>query len=275
MSLKKEFIKMIMYLNSNFAIPLIADIFLPPFYEGGQPKNVQFMAVFLEGGATGISYILVPVKNMEAYNALRPQDFIGEKPQEFALEFGNEDPVRKMISLASINAICQHVMKETNLQLDYVTDPLGLLSVEKGDRIGMVGLFSGLTDTIINAGAELIIIEKKEHLIQKFQALPITTDVTQLAACNKILCIGTTVLNNSLDEILSHCSPDAFVSVVGPTAGYFPEPLFACGVDVVGGRVVKDSKEFQQRLSQGKRWTNTTLKTCFQKKTYRSIMSIG
>ena len=92
------------------------------------------MAVFLEGGATGISYILIPVKKMEAYNALRPQDFIGKKPQEFALEFGNEDPVRKMISLASINAICQHVMKETNFQLDYVTDPLGLLSVEKGKR---------------------------------------------------------------------------------------------------------------------------------------------
>lgn len=134
MSLKNEFIKMIMYLNSNFAIPLIADIFLPPFYKSGQPKNMQFMAVFLEGGATGISYILIPVKKMEAYNALRPQDFIGKKPQEFALEFGNEDPVRKMISLASINAICQHVMKETNFQLDYVTDPLGLLSVEKGKR---------------------------------------------------------------------------------------------------------------------------------------------
>lgn len=275
MSLKNEFIKMIMYFNSSFTIPRIADIYLPPFYQGGQPNNAQFMAVFLEGGATGISYILIPVKEMKAYNALRPQDFIGKSPQEFAFELGNEDPVRNMISLASINAICQHVMKETKFQLDYVTDPLGLLSIDKGDRIGMVGLFAGLVDTIGKAGAELIIIEKKEHLIQKFHALPITTDVTQLATCNKILCTGTTVLNNSLDEILSHCSPDSFVSVVGPTAGYFPEPLFACGVDVVGGRVVKNSKEFLQRLTQRKRWTDTTLKTCFQKSTYKSIFNKG
>ena len=27
---------------------------------------------------------------------------------------------------------------------------------------------------------------------------------------------------------------------VGPTAGYFPDPLFARGVDVVGGRAVKN-----------------------------------
>jgi hypothetical protein len=45
---------------------------------------------------------------------------------------------------------------------------LGLLSVSAGDRIGMVGLFSGLVKTIRNAGAELIIIEKIEQLIKKF-----------------------------------------------------------------------------------------------------------
>ncbi|HUL21446.1 MAG TPA: DUF364 domain-containing protein [Thermodesulfobacteriota bacterium] len=164
-------------------------------------------------------------------------------------------------------------MKETNFPLDHVTDSLGLLSVDRGDRIGMVGLFAGLTETIKKAGAELIIVEKKELLIQKFRDLPITLDVTKLATCNKILCTSTTVLNNSLDEVLTHCLPDAFVSVVGPTAGYFPDPLFARGVDVVGGRVVENSQEFLQRLAQGKRWGETTLRTCFQKKAYGGIVN--
>jgi uncharacterized protein (DUF4213/DUF364 family) len=275
MSLKNEFIKMITQLRASFAVPRIANIFLPPFYKGGQRKDAQFMVIVLEGGATGISYILLSDEKMEAYNALQLRDFAGKDPQEFALEFGNEDPVKEMISMAAINAICQYVMKETNFPFDNVTDSLGLLSVDRGDRIGMVGLFFGLTETIKNAGAELIIIEKKEPLIQKFRDLPITLDVTKLATCNKILCTSTIVLNNSLDEILTHCSPDAFVSVVGPTAGYFPDPLFAHGVDVVGGRMVANSKEFLQRLAQGKRWGDTTLRTCFQKKTYRGIINGG
>ena len=272
MSLKGEFKKMVTRLQDSFRIPPIANIFLPPFYRGGQPNDSQFMAIALEEGATGISYILLPDSREEAYNALQPHELIGRYPQEFALEFGSNDPVWEMIAMASINAICQHVMKETRFELDYVTDPFGLTTIEKGDRVGMVGLFSGLIGRIRKAGADLVIIEKKENLVEKYHDLPITTDTKSLASCNKVLCTSTTVLNNSLDEILNYCSADAFVSVVGPTAGYLPDPLFASGVDVLGGRVVTNSAEFLDRLAARKRWEDSTQKTCFQRKTYRTII---
>ena len=125
--------------------------------------------------------------------------------------------------------------------------------------------------TIRKAGADLVVVEKKADLIEKYPDLPITLDPSELSTCNKVLCTSTTVLNNSLDNILSHCSPDAFVSIIGPTAGYFPDPLFARGVDVVGGRVVKDGPEFLKRLEQKKRWGDATDLTCFQKATYTSM----
>ncbi len=136
----------------------------------------------------------------------------------------------------------------------------------------MVGLFFGLIKTIKKTGAELVVIEKKDQLIQKYPNLPITLDATKLSTCNKILCTSTTILNNSLDEILAHCSPDAFVSIIGPTAGYFPDPLFARGVDVVGGRVVKNGSLFLQMLAGKKRWRDATQRTCFQKETYTNII---
>ena len=272
MNLKDEFRKMVNELTTKFTLPPIANIFFPPFYKGGQPKDAQFMAISLEGGATGISFVLLPDEKMEEYTALQPPAFAEKNPQEFALEFGNDDPIKEMISLASINAICQHVMRETNFAVDSATDSLGLLSVSARDRVGMVGLFFGLIKTIKKAGAELVVIEKKDQLIQKFPNLPITLDATKLSTCNKILCTSTTILNNSLDEILAHCSPDAFVSIIGPTAGYFPDPLFARGVDVVGGRVVKNSAPFLQLLAERKRWGDTTQRTCFQKETYAGII---
>ncbi len=272
MGLKDEFRKMVNELTTKFTLPPIANIFFPPFYKGGQPKDAQFMAVSLEGGATGISYVLLPDKKMEEYTALQSLDFVNKNPRRFALEFGNDDPLKEMISLAAINAICQHVMRETNFAVDSATDSLGLLSVSAGDRVGMVGLFFGLIKTIKKAGAELVVIEKKDQLIQKFPNLPITLDATKLSTCNKILCTSTTILNNSLDEILAHCSSDAFVSIIGPTAGYFPDPLFARGVDVVGGRVVKNGALFLQLLAERKRWGDATQKTCFQKGTYAGII---
>jgi uncharacterized protein (DUF4213/DUF364 family) len=272
MGLKDEFKKMITELTTKFSLPPIASIFLPPFYKGGQPKDAQFMAIGLAGGAVGVSFVLLPDEKMKEYNNLQQSDFAGKNPRRVALEFGNEDPLKEMISLAAINAICQHVMRETNFAVDYTTDSLGLLSVTEGDRVGMVGLFSGLIKTIKKANAELVVIEKNKQLIQKFPNLPITMDATKLGTCNKILCTGTTILNNSLDEILSHCSPDAFVSVIGPTAGYFPDPLFVRGVDVVGGRIVENGELFLQLLAERKRWGAATQRTCFQKRTYAGII---
>ncbi len=259
-------------LTTKFTPPPIANIFLPPFYKGGQPKDAQFMAIRLKGGATGISFVLLPDEKMEEYAGLRPSAFIGKNPRGFALEFGNDDPIKEMISLASINAICQHVMRETHFEIDSATDSLGLLSVSAGDRVGMVGLFLGLIKPIKKAGAELVVIEKRDQLIQRFPNLPITLDVTKLSTCNKILCTSTTLLNNTLDEILARCSPDAFVSIIGPTAGYFPDPLFACGVDVVGGRVVKNGEMFLQLLAEKKRWGEATQRTCYRKETYAGII---
>jgi uncharacterized protein (DUF4213/DUF364 family) len=136
----------------------------------------------------------------------------------------------------------------------------------------MVGLFYGLIKTIKEAKAELVVIEKNEQLIQKYPDLPITLDATKLSTCNKILCTSTTIMNNSLDEILAQCSPDAFVSIIGPTAGYFPDPLFARGVDVVGGRIVQNGELFLQQLAEKKPWGDATQRTCFQKQTYTGMI---
>jgi uncharacterized protein (DUF4213/DUF364 family) len=152
----------------------------------------------------------------ERYAALHPSDFAGKDPRGFALEFGDDDRIKEMISLAAINAICQHIMRETHFGMEPAPDSLGLLSLSAADRIGMVGLFFGLTQTIKKAGA--------------------------------------------------------FVSIIGPTAGYFPDPLFARGVDVVAGRLVKNGALFLKLLEQRRRWGDATRMTCFQKETYTSIL---
>ena len=272
MSLKDEFNKMVKGLTSKYPPPPIADIFLPPFYMGGQPNDAQFMAIRLKGGATGISYVLLSDEKMDEYSALQKSDFVSKNPREFALEFGNDDPIKEMMGLASINAICQYVMREINFAVDSASDSLGLLAVSAADRIGMVGLFSGLVQTIKNVGAELVVLEKNETLMNKFPNLPITLDARKLGSCNKILCTSTTILNNSLDEVLANCSPNAFISIIGPTAGYFPDPLFSRGIDVVGGRIVKNGPYLLQLLEEKKRWGEATQRTCFLKETYTGII---
>ena len=275
MLISEEFREIIKKLSDEFSMPKISRIFFPHYSEFKPSKKEKFMAMGLESGAVGLSYTLMPEQHEVEYCNLKEIDFIEHNPVDFALEFGrSNDPIKNMLGLAAINSICQHILKTTKYKLDFTTNSLGLLSISKQDHVGMVGLFNPLLQIIEDSGAELIVIEKKEKLIKRFPDLNITLDPRELRYCNKILCTASTILNNTLDEVIKNCPSDSKISVIGPTAGFFPDPLFKRGVDVVGGTFIDNSNQFFKNLKQKKRWGLSTKKYCFQKERYQGFQSM-
>ena len=261
-------------LASRFQIPKIAGIVFPPFYEGGQPKECEFMALALEGGAGGVSYLLLPDSSAGKYRSLKPQSFIGTRPEQYVEGFDGANPVQNMLGLACINAICQHVMRISDRVPDAAIDSLGLMNIEDGDRVGMVGFFPPLLKYMQNRNAELIIVEKNQQLVERYPKLHVTLDVSELNTCNKVLCTSTTLLNDTLDDVLQQCTNAQHISVLGPTAGYFPDPLFARGVDVLGGRFVNDGMHLLQLVAERKRWGAATQKLCFKADDYMGLSNL-
>lgn len=229
------------------------------------------MALALDSGAGGISYVLLPDSDAEIYRSLKPQAFIGTRPEQYAEAFNGIDPVRNMLGLAAINAICQHVMRLSNCTPGSAADSIGLMNIAEGDRVGMVGFFPPLLKYMRGSKAELVIVEKNERLIEQYPNLHVTLDITALNSCNKVLCTSTTLLNDTLDGVLRQCTAAEHISVLGPTAGYFPDPLFARGVHVVGGRLVNDGKLLLQLIAERKQWGAATQKLCFQPGDYGGL----
>ena len=275
MLISDEFREIIKKLSDKFPIPKISQIFFPHYSESKPSKKEKFMAMGLESGAVGLSYTLMPEQHEEEYSNLKETEFIGQIPVDIALEFGrSKDPIINMLGLAAINSISQHILKITKYNLDFTTNSLGLFSISKADHVGMVGLFNPLLPIIEQSGAELIVIEKKEKLIKRFPELNITLDPRELRHCNKILCTAATILNNTLDEVISNCPDNAKVSVIGPTAGFLPDPLFRRKIDVLGGTFIDNDAQFFKNLRQKKRWGLTTKKYCFQRKNYQGFQSM-
>ncbi len=274
MSLMTEMRDMALRLASRFQIPTIAGIVFPPLYAGGQPEGCEFMALALEGGAGGVSYLLLPDSSAEGYRLLKPQAFIGTHPEQYAEAFDGTDPIQNMLGLAAINAICQHVMRISSAVPGAAIDSLGLMNIEDGDRVGMVGFFPPLLKYMRNRNADLIIVEKNEQLVERYPQYHVTLDVSELNSCNKVLCTSTTLLNDTLDEVLQHCTAAQHISVLGPTAGYFPDPLFARGVHVLGGRFVNDGMLLLQLISERKRWGEATQKLCFNSCDYEGLVDL-
>jgi len=66
-----------------------------------------------------------------------------------------------------------------------------------------------------------------------------------------VLITGTTLLNDTLEDLLLLCRPDARVVVVGPTVGLLPDAFLRRGVDILGGVRVTAPDRFLDTLSEG------------------------
>ena len=275
MTITQDFLDIIQKMDDVIEIPSIQEAFFPPFE--GKDKSCQasnFGALRLEDGSIGIIYINLSPEIKERAAIFEISELIGLNPSELARNFNSQDDFKKTLGLGAINAISQHVFNLSGLSLDFMTDSLGLLDLRADDKVGMVGFFPPLVKKIERVGLKLIVIEKKEQLVRKTKKWEVSLDPERLTECNKVLITSTTVLNDSIDDILQNCSQAEKISVIGPTGGFFPDPLFKRGVSVLGGTYVHDSNLFMELISQNQKWGPSTRKYCLQQGVYPGVSSL-
>ena len=276
MSIFSDFLKIIDQISKKINIPSIQDIFIPPNSTISHKtfKKSNFGAILLEDGTVGVFFVSLSPEIKEIGEKTGTSKFIGMNPMLLAKMFGSSDIFEKTLGFGAINAISQYIFKKSNFSFDFTTDSLGLLNLRHGDNPGMVGFFPPLVKKINEMKLDLIIIEKKSHLVKKTANWEVTLDPRRLTTCNKVLITSTTVLNETLDEVLKFCAQAEKISIIGPTAGFFPDPLFSRGVNIVGGTYIHDTNLFMELISEGKRWGPSTKKYCIQKANYPGISTL-
>lgn len=272
MILEDEFLLILKYIKNHLSVPPISNIFIPKKEKTGKSKGSNFGAIFLEDGSVGLFYLaLDPQFDIPLSSTSK---LIGSESLSLAKKFKSTDPVEKTLGLGTISAISQYIFKHAEYSFDFALDTLDLIDIQKDDIIGMVGFFPPLVKKIENLDNPLIVLELKSSLVKKTKNWEVTLDPGKLRDCTKILCTATTLLNNTLNRVLYQAPSAKVFSVIGPTAGFFPDPLFKLGVTVVGGTVVQDSSLFLERLSRKERWRESVKKYVIQKEKYIGFKEI-
>ncbi|MFO1363453.1 MAG: DUF364 domain-containing protein [Burkholderiales bacterium] len=75
----------------------------------------------------------------------------------------------------------------------------------------------------------------------------------------------------TLDAVLAACRRARHFAIVGPTAGCLPDPLFARGVDSVGGRRVLDAAGFLRAFRSGEKWGSCAGKYVIARQDYPGL----
>lgn len=266
MTISSDYFVILNEITKKVQIPSIKEIVVPTVDENAKKSN--FAAIVLEDDTMGVFFIALTQEVKKLIEKIHSKEYKGISPMDLVKNFSSKDLYEKSLSMGCINTISQYIFKKTDFPFDYTTDSLGLLNINETDVVGMVGFFPPLVSIIERKENKLIIIEKREALIKKENNWVVTLDPVKLEECNKVLITSTTVLNETIDDILKFCSNAEKISMIGPTAGFLPDPLFKRGINVVGGTRINDTQEFLYNIRNNIKWGSAAKKYTIERENY-------
>ena len=150
-------------------------------------------------------------------------------------------PLEASIGMAAVNSLIDiDIEKCVEMNAREV-----IIEKGKGKNIGIIGHFP-------------FIGKLREHAknLWIYELRPAPGDLPReeyaryLPQCDVVAISGTTLINHTLDEVLSHCRPDAFRIMLGPTTPLAPV-LLDYGFDVLCGSLVTDAEAALRCIGQG------------------------
>lgn len=240
-------------LAARLGSPRIRALHLPPAH-AATAGDAEFCAVELADGSIGFSYALLEAAEPTLRAYPDAGAFAGMEAVVLARAFAGKDPAAKALGFAAVNALSQHLFSRARWLPTAAGDSLGEVEPKRGEHIGMIGLFRPLVARVSEAGARLTVLELKPELAGEHEGFLVTLDPADLASCDKVVSTCSVMLNDTLDDVLAACRHARYFAMIGPTAGCLPDPLFARGVDAIGGRRVVDPAGFVEAFRNGGKW---------------------
>lgn len=246
-------------------LPKVRGLLLPP---AAPPTSIagEFCAIELDDGSLGLSYVLLDESSRRLVAERGDASFGLEGADVLAVArwFAEAPGARRAIGFAAVNALTRCLFDRAGFVPGASGDSIGMLAPQAADRIGMIGLFPPLVNSIVQAGAQLTVVELRSDLAGEREGWRVTTDRRELADCNKVIATSTLLLNGTLDDMLAACPHAQSFALIGPGAGCLPDPLFARGVTLVGGTWITDRETFRAALAAGSSWTAAARKTAIR-----------
>ncbi len=237
----------------RYPLAPVSSVFLPEPQRSAQ-SDPEFGVVTLADGSAGLYYAWLGDSQCGLAERFPPAELRNLTALGLARRYASDDEGERSIGLAAINAITAACWRDAGFVPPPARDPWGGEPLAPTETLGFIGNFPSLVRRARSAGVEVVVVERKAHWVHEEPGLKITLDPTALLGCTRIIATATVCLNDSLDDMLAYCAGARSVSVIGPTASFFPDPLFTRGVASVGGLRVLDAVRLMASLRDRDPW---------------------
>jgi uncharacterized protein (DUF4213/DUF364 family) len=186
-----------------------------------------------------------------------PGKLRGRMAKDLLKETAAASGIRRAVGVATMNALaelCWQRRTPAAVELRAGVDAYDAADIRPGEHVVVVGAFVPFLKALKGSGQRFTVLEMDPATL-KPDELPYFRPANEaglvMPNADVVLITGTTLLNDTLENLLALCRPDARVVVVGPTVGLLPDAFLRRGVDVLGGVRITAPDAFLDVLAEG------------------------
>ena len=205
-----------------------------------------YTAILLNEGSTGLAYTFHSDNKLHACcNTLESGSLRGKKAQEIVKFSLSENLLEASVGLATVNALVNQKCKTAR-----GGDILTVMKTRNTDTVGMVGFFGPLVEPLKASVKKLYIFEEKS-IADCPDVYPAEKTTEILPLCNVVILSATTLINKTIDCLLSQAQDARDIIIVGASTPLLPRIFSKRGVTLLSGIQVVDSERVLQIVSEG------------------------
>lgn len=220
-------------------------------------KNLRFgvnlSAVELSDGTVGVASTL---NEQQMHGIKKCRDFgdftplnVQEKSVGELFETEKKSNLINTLKVAVLNAISSKIIEQADLKIINYKDPIDIIDIKDNQTVTIVGGFNSYIKKLINKNINLHVLELNEDALipehKKFY-IPAADYRFVLPKSDVVIITGLTLVNNTIDGLLSVIPEKAKVAVTGPSSNIIPDVLFDNKVDIIGAtRITKPDVMFE------------------------------
>jgi uncharacterized protein (DUF4213/DUF364 family) len=186
-----------------------------------------------------------------------PGKMRGKPARDAIKEAFSDHGIRRAVGIAAVNALaelCWERRPNPEAELRHGIDAFDANSFQPNDLAVVVGAFVPFLKELKRRGQSFLVLEKDPDTLKPEEMpfyRPAAAAREVVPQADVLLITGTTLINDTLEDLLSWARPEARVTVVGPTVGLMPQAFFKRGADILGGVKITQPDAFLDLLAEG------------------------